>query len=107
MQYCLVLCTCPDPAVARTLAEGLVAERRATCVNIIPGLVSVYPWEGTIETAEECLLLAKTEADAFEAVESFLKDRHPYELPEIIAVPVGGGSAAYLDWITEWLHPKS
>lgn len=107
IEYCLVLCTCPDAETARRLAEGLVAERRAACVNLIPGLTSVYPWQGAIETAEECLLVAKTETGAFGAVEAFLKARHPYELPEIIAVPVVGGSAAYLDWITAWLQSKS
>lgn len=106
-EYCLVLCTCPDAATAGKLAEGLVAERQAACVNIIPGLISVYPWQGTIETAEEQLLLIKTEAAAFDAVQSFLTAHHPYELPEIIAVPVVRGSSAYLEWITAWLHRKS
>lgn len=104
-EYCLVLCTCPDAATARQLAEALVKERRAACVNIVPGLTSVYEWEGRIEAAEEQLLLIKTEADAFDALEAFLKANHPYELPEIIAVPIQHGSVDYLQWITACLHP--
>ncbi|MGZ8219855.1 divalent-cation tolerance protein CutA [Methylomagnum sp.] len=104
-EYCLVLCTCPDAPTARQLAEALVKERRAACVNIVPGLTSVYEWEGNIETAAEQLLLIKTEAAAFDALEAFLKANHPYELPEIIAVPIQRGSVDYLQWITACLHP--
>jgi periplasmic divalent cation tolerance protein len=105
--YCLVLCTCPDADAARKLAEALVAERRAACVNIFPGLTSIYPWEGRIETAEEQLLLIKTEAGGFDGLEAFIKARHPYQVPEIIAVPIVSGSADYLEWMTAWLHRKS
>lgn len=104
-EYCLVLCTCPDAATARRLAEALVKERRAACVNIAPGLTSVYEWEGGIEAAAEQLLLIKTEAAAFSSLEAFLKANHPYELPEIIAVPIQHGSVDYLQWITACLHP--
>lgn len=106
-EYCLVLCTCPDPETARALAEALVVERRAACVNILPGLTSVYPWQGAIEAAEELLLLIKTERRAFDELEAFIKARHPYDVPEIIAIPVASGSADYLEWITAWLHRKS
>src|SRR5690606_40471843 len=77
------------------------------CSSDLPGLTSVYPWEGKIETAQEHLLLMKTETAAFEALEVFVREKHPYELPEVIAVPVLRGSTAYLDWISEWLHRKS
>lgn len=106
-EYCLVLCTCPDAATARQLAEALVKERRVACVNIVPGLTSVYEWEGRIEAAAEQLLLIKTEAAAFDALESFIKANHPYELPEIIAVPILRGSVDYLQWITACLHPAA
>jgi periplasmic divalent cation tolerance protein len=106
-EYCLVLCTCPDADTARTLAEALVAERRAACVNILPGLTSVYPWGGKIETAEEQLLFIKTEADGFGELEACIKARHPYQVPEIIAIPITDGSADYLEWITAWLHRKT
>jgi periplasmic divalent cation tolerance protein len=88
------------------LAVSVVAERLAACVNIVPGLMSVYPWEGKIETAQEHLLLMKTETASFDALKVLVQEKHPYELPEIIAVPILHGSTAYLDWISEWLHPK-
>jgi periplasmic divalent cation tolerance protein len=103
-EYCLVLSTCPDAETAQHLATALVAEHKAACVNIIPGLTSVYPWEGKIETATEHLLLIKTAACAFSELEALLKAHHPYELPEIVAVPIVRGSADYLDWITQWLR---
>jgi periplasmic divalent cation tolerance protein len=106
-EYCLVLCACPDAETARIVAEALVMERRAACVNILPGLTSVYPWQGAIETAEEHLLLIKTETGAFDDLDAFIKARHPYEIPEIIAIPIKQGSADYLDWMTAWLHRKS
>jgi periplasmic divalent cation tolerance protein len=106
-EYCLVLCTCPDAETAGNLAEALVAERRAACVNIVPGLTSVYAWEGKIERAQEHLLLIKTEVAAFGALETWLKAHHPYELPEVIAVPVVRGSVDYLEWISACLHRKT
>jgi periplasmic divalent cation tolerance protein len=106
-EYCLVFCTCPDAETAARLAEGLVSGHRAACVNILPGLKSVYPWEGRIETAEEHLLLIKTATSGFERVEAFLKEQHPYELPEIIAVPMARGSTDYLEWVGAWLRSRS
>jgi periplasmic divalent cation tolerance protein len=103
-EYCLVLSTCPDGETARKLATALVEERRAACVNIVPGLTSVYPWKGKVETAEEHLLLIKTETARFSELEAFLKAQHPYELPEIVAVPMVRGSVDYLEWITQWLR---
>jgi periplasmic divalent cation tolerance protein len=104
-EYCLVLCTCPDRAAADALAEALVAERLAACVNILPGLTSVYAWEGQIERAEELLLLIKSAAASFPALEAAIKSRHPYSVPEIIAVPLAHGSADYLQWMNAWLRP--
>ncbi|HYE34151.1 divalent-cation tolerance protein CutA [Methylocaldum sp.] len=106
-EHCLVLCTCPDAETAEKLATALVAERLATCAGIVPGLTSIYPWEGKIETAQEHLLLIKTETASFEALEASIREKHPYELPEIIAVPILHGSTAYLEWISKWLHPKT
>lgn len=105
--YCLVLCTCPDADSAQRLAKSLVEQRRAACVNILPGLTSVYAWEGQIEQAQEQLLLIKTETGLYADLETFLKTHHPYDVPEIIAVPVERGSADYLQWISAWLHPKT
>lgn len=96
----LVLCTCPDRACAERLAETVVAERLAACVNIVPGLTSVYWWQGAVERADEVLLLAKTTTDVYPVLEARLRAAHPYELPEVIAVPMGAGSEPYLQWLT-------
>lgn len=106
-EFCLVLSTCSDDETARTLARGLVAEHLAACVNIVPGLVSIYPWQGHIETAEERLLVIKTRGSAFGAVEAYLRANHPYELPEIIATPIIAGSPEYLAWIDACLNDAS
>lgn len=95
----LCYCTCPDPEAARQLAERLVGESLAACVNCLPGVVSVYRWEGKVATDNETLLLIKTTADRFEALKARLLEFHPYELPELIAVPVERGHEAYLAWV--------
>jgi periplasmic divalent cation tolerance protein len=97
----LVLCTCPDQATAQNIAEQLVDKQLAACVNILPGLTSIYQWQGKRETAEEHLLLIKTTNEVYVALEQTLSKLHPYELPEIIAVPIERGSTAYLDWISQ------
>jgi periplasmic divalent cation tolerance protein len=102
--FCLALSTSPDERTARELAQGLVAARLAACVNIVPGLVSLYPWEGRIETAEECLLIIKTRRSGFEDVRDYLRANHPYELPEIIAIPIVAGLPEYLAWIDACLN---
>jgi periplasmic divalent cation tolerance protein len=103
-KYCLVLCTCPDAKSAQALAEAVIRDRRAACVSILPGIRSVYRWQGAIDSADEQLLLIKTESAAFEALTASIKSQHPYELPEIIAVPIQQGSAEYLAWISECLN---
>ena len=95
----LCYCTCPDAASAARLAETLVEERLAACVNRLPRVVSTYRWEGKVASDSEELLLIKTTAGRFEALKSRLLLLHPYELPELIAVPVERGHAAYLDWV--------
>lgn len=101
--YCLVLCSCPSADAARQLADGLVTDRHAACVSILPGLTSVYGWQGQVESAEESLLLIKTRAANFPALELYIKARHPYEVPEIVAIPVMAGSAAYMAWLGQWV----
>ena len=95
----VVYCTCPDEATASRIAEALVSERLAACVNRVPGIRSTYRWEGRIQDEPEVLLLIKTVADRYPALELRLKALHPYDVPEIIAVPVAAGSASYLAWI--------
>lgn len=97
----LVFCTCPDQATAQNIAEQLVDKRLAACVNILPGITSIYQWQGKRETAQEHLLLIKTSNEVYETLEQTLTELHPYELPEIIAVTLERGSAAYLDWMSQ------
>jgi len=95
----LVLNTCPDRETAAALARALVEQRLAACVNVLPGIESVYRWQETIETDHEVLLLIKTRAAAYPRLEAELRRLHPYELPEIIAVSIDGGISEYLSWI--------
>ncbi|PWK86665.1 divalent-cation tolerance protein CutA [Fulvimonas soli] len=95
----LCYCTCPDAASAQALADALVGEGLAACVNRLPGVRSTYRWRGEVNTDSEELLLIKTTAGRFAALEARLLELHPYELPELIAVPVERGHAAYLDWV--------
>ncbi|NOV28540.1 divalent-cation tolerance protein CutA [Methylomonas sp. ZR1] len=101
--YQLILCTCPDLEVADKLAGTLITQKLAACVNILPGVRSVYEWQGEIETAQEHLLLIKSPQDRYAAIEATLKSLHPYQLPEIIAVAIESGSLDYLKWIDSCL----
>lgn len=103
----MVLCTCPDEAVAREIATALVEGRLAACVNVVPGLTSVYRWQGRVETDREALLVIKTTAAAFPALREAIRSRHPYELPEIVAVGIEDGLEEYLRWIDESVRAPS
>lgn len=98
-EHLLVLTTCPDAGTARSLARALVEERLAACVNRLDGVTSTYVWQGEMREDGECLLLIKTAAAVFSRLEARLRSLHPYELPEILALPVEDGTPAYLDWI--------
>ena len=105
MKPLLVLTNVPDAAVAEKLAHALIEARAAACVNVLPAVRSVYRWQGAVETAAEMPLLIKTTADAYPRVEAILRECHPYALPEIIALPIECGLAAYLAWLdTETRH---
>ena len=95
------LCTVPDQDTATRIAEALVTEQLAACVNIIPAIQSVYRWEGAIEHDEELLLLIKTSESVWALLEARILELHPYELPEIVGVPLSAGSKDYLDWIRQ------
>ena len=97
----LILCTCPDLATAEHIAETVVGERLAACVNIVPGLASIYRWEGQMQRDTELLLLIKTHRTIYPSLEARIRELHPYQLPEIIALPIQAGSAAYLAWIAD------
>lgn len=97
----LVYCTCPDHDMAVDLANTLVDEALAACVNIVPGLTSIYRWKGVRETGTEELLMIKTTRDKYPSLQARIKAMHPYELPEIIAVPIQAGLPAYVNWVDE------
>jgi periplasmic divalent cation tolerance protein len=99
MQTLLVLTNCPDEESANAIALALVEERLAACVNILPRVQSIYRWEGAVESATEIPLLIKATAANYSALETAIRDRHPYTVPEIIALPVERGLSAYLDWV--------
>jgi periplasmic divalent cation tolerance protein len=94
----VVLVTCP-PQAADGLAQTLVQARVAACVNVVPGVRSVYRWQGQVTQDEESLLLIKTTTTRFEALRTTVMKHHPYELPEVVALPVALGHAPYLDWV--------
>jgi periplasmic divalent cation tolerance protein len=94
----VVLCTCPESEAA-ALAEALVAERLAACVNRLPGIASSFWWDGKVQHESETLLLIKSTRERLAAIRGRIQDLHSYELPEVLAVPVLGGLESYLEWI--------
>jgi len=103
----IVLCTVPDEDTAENIATTLVNEKLAACVNIVPGITSVYRWKGGIERDRELLLLIKSGQGVYPDLEDRIRALHPYELPEVIAVPIGSGLPEYLDWIINSLKTTS
>lgn len=99
-QAMLVLTNMADAESAHSLARALVERRLAACVNLLPGVQSVYRWQGAVEEAEEVTLLIKTSTDRYGELEQAIRQLHPYALPEVIAVPVQAGFPPYLNWIT-------
>jgi periplasmic divalent cation tolerance protein len=95
----VVLVTTPTPERAAEIARALVEERLAACGNVLPAIRSIYRWEGKVEDEAEALLVLKTTRARLEALRDRVLALHPYEVPEVIALPVEGGSARYLDWI--------
>ena len=101
MDVVVCLCACPDAAVAARIADALVEAKLAACVNVLPGVRSVYRWQGTVERADEVLLLIKTVRAQVEPVGALLASLHPYELPELLAVEAAAGLPAYLAWVAD------
>ncbi len=101
MTVLVVLTNCPDAASADALAAALVEARLAACVNVLAPCRSVYRWQGAVERAEEVPLLIKTTVDRYAALEAGIRARHPYEVPEIVALPVDRGLPDYLRWVAE------
>ena len=94
-----MITTLPDRESARNLASGLVSARLAACVNMLGDCESIYRWNGVVESAAEVVLLIKTQAALYPAVERYILDNHPYQLPEVVAISPASGSPAYLQWI--------
>lgn len=97
----LALCTCPDAATAQRLAATLVDRRLAACVNVLPGVQSTYRWQDEVQTDAEVMLYIKTVPARWEALQACLVSEHPYELPELIGIPLTTGLPGYLDWISD------
>jgi periplasmic divalent cation tolerance protein len=97
--HIVILVTCADNAQARAIAGAVLETHLVACVNIVPQIRSLYWWEGAIQDEQELLCIIKTRADKFEAVRRAVAAVHPYEVPEIIALPMEHGHRPYLDWI--------
>ena len=95
----LVFSTFPDAACARETARTLVSERLAACANVLPGVTSLYVWQGEQTESEEVLAMFKTRREVYPALEARLKSLHPNEVPEIVAVDLAAGLPAYLEWV--------
>lgn len=100
-QLIVILCTVPDEATAERLAKGLVEERLAACVNAIPGVKSFYRWQGKVEADTEIQLVIKTAGERFDELTAWISANHPYEVPEIVAIPADRVSDAYFAWAVE------
>ena len=106
MDALIALCSCPDTATADRIARTLVDEQLAACVNRLPGVESIYRWNGEVQVDEEVLLVIKTSRARYAALEARVVALHPYEVPEVIAIPIGEGHAPYLAWIAKETRPE-
>lgn len=100
-EYCLAYVTAEDREEAGMLAETIVGERLAACANILGTITSVYHWEGEVEQGQEVALLFKTRRDLLEALTARVRELHSYDCPCVVALPVEGGNAAFLQWISD------
>ncbi|HEX7897061.1 MAG TPA: divalent-cation tolerance protein CutA [Planctomycetota bacterium] len=101
MSETLTLVTCRDVRQARRIARALVVERLAACVNVVPGVASIYRWKGKVEEAREALLLVKSTSARARRLEARVKALHTYEVPEVVTLKIDGGGADYLRWLRE------
>jgi len=97
----VVLVTAPSEAMARELGQRLVDDRLAACVSVVPGVTSVFMWEGKREEASEALLVIKTRAERYPALQQRVLELHPYSVPEVLALAVEAGAPAYLRWVQD------
>ena len=106
LPYQVIFCSYPDNETASNIAQALVSKKLAACVNILPTMTSVYAWQDKIETAQEHLLLIKSHADHYSKIQQTIIALHPYELPEIVAVPMERALPEYLHWINSCVLPE-
>jgi len=99
METLLIITNCPDEETANAIALAAVEAKFAACVNILPRVQSIYRWQGGVESATEIPLLIKSTAASYPALEALIQGCHPYDVPEIIALPVTQGLPAYLNWV--------
>ncbi|MBD3609936.1 MAG: divalent-cation tolerance protein CutA [Gammaproteobacteria bacterium] len=102
----LIYCTCPDEECAENIARALVEAKLAACVNILPAIRSIYQWQGKLEDDPEVLLIIKSREERLPALQELIISLHPYELPEVIAVPITDGHPKYLQWIDDSVESK-
>lgn len=105
--YIIILVTAKDKQQAEDISRQLVEERLIACANIVSPVKSFFHWMGKTDCEEECLLIMKSRVDLFREVEECVKRLHSYEVPEVLAIPLVGGSKAYLDWMSVVLKPES
>lgn len=103
----VVLCTVPSEQVAETIARALLDECLAACVNVLPGVRSLYRWQGKVEDERELLLVMKTQLSRYDALERRVRELHPYQVCEVLAFDVAAGAAGYLDWVLQETAPPS
>jgi periplasmic divalent cation tolerance protein len=101
----LVYVTIASTEEAEKLGRGAVAERLAACANILPGMRSIYRWQGGIETAQEAVLILKTQRSMLDVLTRYVREHHSYDCPCVVALPIEGGNPAYLDWLKEQVEP--
>jgi periplasmic divalent cation tolerance protein len=102
----VVFCTFPDPETAHRISQAAVEKRYAACASLVPAVRSIYRWRDQVQQADEALVVYKTSAACYPDLEEFLLRSHPYEVPEIVALPISAGSAAYLDWVIDSSGPE-
>ncbi|XP_076382047.1 protein CutA homolog [Megalopta genalis] len=103
----VVYVTVPTQEVAKKLSHGLVQNKLAACVNIIPGIISVYEWKNEINEDNELLMMIKTRTDTVDALTKYIKANHPYEVCEVISLPIQNGNKDYLQWVSNINNKKN
>ena len=103
--FVFVYVTTASPEEAEKIGRAAVGERLAACANILPGMQSIYRWQGVIESASETVLILKTQRTRLNELTRFIRERHSYDCPCVVALPIEGGNPAYLDWLAEQTQP--